>query len=298
MIEIKNVNKDFDGFKVLNDLNMHIDKGSIYGLVGVNGSGKTTLLKHLTGVFKPDSGEITIGGEPVYDNPQVKAGIAFIIDDLTYLGARNLKEWGEYYSSLFPGWDGERYSEMTGRFGLNMKKNPSRFSKGMKKQAAFALAMSANPDVLLLDEPLDGLDPLVRRIIVKYIVEDVAEREMTVVISSHNLKEIEGICDAVGIISGGHMLIEKDMDDLKAGICKIQVVFPEGREANLSGLDVLVKEKRGSVDMLIIKGSEEEISDYLGKYEPLILDILPLSLEEIFIYEAGGENSEFSELLF
>ncbi len=296
MIEIKNVNKYFDGFKVLDNMNMKVEKGSIYGLVGVNGSGKTTLLKHLTGVFKPDSGEITIEGEPVFDNPKVKSEVAYIIDDLLCLGLRNLEEWGKYYSSIYPQWNGERFSELIKELGLNPKNNLSKFSKGMKKQAAFALAMSTCPKLLVLDEPLDGLDPLVRRKVTKHIVDDVAEREMTVVISSHNLREIESLCDTVGIISEGNMQIEKEMDELKSDVCKIQAVFKT--EPDLSGLNVLVREKRGSVDLMIIRGDIEATEDYLRQFDPLVLDILPLSLEEVFIYEAGGENDEFSKLLF
>lgn len=298
MIEVKNLTKNFDGFTALDNLSLTVQKGSIYGLVGVNGSGKTTVIKHITGVFKGDSGEIIIDGEKVWENPKVKEKIASIPDNLSFFNFYTLKACAGYFSRLYPEWDWDRYREMTEKLGLDEKKRLVRFSKGMKKQAAFILAMSSKPAVLILDEPLDGLDPLVRRRITKFIMEDVADREMTVLVSSHNLKELEGICDSVGILSGGKMLIEKDLDELKADVSKVQIVFPEGKTPDLSGLNVLYEEKRGSISLLIIRGDKGEVEDALMAMNPVVIDILPLSLEEIFIYEAGGENDEFKELLF
>lgn len=298
MIEVRNLTKKFDDFTAVDNLSLTVHKGSIYGLVGVNGSGKTTVIKHITGVLRADSGDIFIGGEKVWENPEVKAKISSIPDNLSFLNSYSLKTCANYFSGLFPDWDWDRYRKMTEKLGLNEKKRLVRFSKGMKKQAAFILAMSTKPEVLILDEPLDGLDPLVRRRITKYIMEDVADREMTVLVSSHNLRELEGICDSVGILSSGRMLIEKDLDDLKADVSKVQVVFPEGRTPDFSGLDVLYEEKRGSVSLLIIKGDKDEVDNKLRAMNPVVVDVLPLSLEEIFIYEAGGENDEFKELLF
>lgn len=298
MIEIRNLTKTFDGFKALDDLNMHVRRGSIYGLVGVNGSGKTTLIKHLTGVYRPDKGEILVDGQPVYDNVGVHERMSYIADDLYFFSMYNLKGFSEYYRKLYPNWNQERYEEMVKQFGLNETQKLTKFSKGMQKQAAFILAMSAMPEVLVLDEPLDGLDPLIRRVVIRDIVEDVAEREMTVLVSSHNLKDMEGLCDCIGIISKGTMLLERDLDDLKSDVHKIQTVLPEGTKAPVDGLNVLFSEKRGSVDMFIIRGDGEEIENRFRALQPAVFDLLPMTLEEIFIYETGGDKDEFKEILF
>ncbi len=298
MIQVKELSKSFDGFKALDGLSLNVKKGSIYGLVGVNGSGKTTLIKHLAGVYIPDSGEELIDGEEIFDNVAVKERIAYIADDLYFFGMYNLKGSAAYYRKLYPNWNDERYAHMVSQFGLNEKIKLSKFSKGMQKQAAFILAMSAMPEILILDEPIDGLDPLVRRRVLKYIVDDVAEREMTVLVSSHNLKEMEGLCDSIGIISKGKMLIERDLDDLKSDVHKIQIVFPQGTEPDLDGLNILYREKRGSVELLIIRGERNRVENKLMESKPMVFDLLPLTLEEIFIYETGGERDELQEVFF
>ncbi len=298
MIQVKELSKSFDGFKALDGLSLNVKKGSIYGLVGVNGSGKTTLIKHLAGVYIPDSGEELIDGEEIFDNVAVKERIAYIADDLYFFGMYNLKGSAAYYRKLYPNWNDERYAHMVSQFGLNEKIKLSKFSKGMQKQAAFILAMSAMPKILILDEPIDGLDPLVRRRVLKYIVDDVAAREMTVLVSSHNLKEMEGLCDSIGIISKGKMLIERDLDDLKSDVHKIQVVFPQGVEPDLDGLNILYREKRGSVELLIIRGERNRVENKLMESKPMVFDLLPLTLEEIFIYETGGERDELQEVFF
>ena len=187
---------------------------------------------------------------------------------------------------------------MVKRFGLPERKKLSKFSKGMQKQAAFILAMSAMPEVLVLDEPIDGLDPLIRRMVIRDIVEDVAEREMTVLVSSHNLKDMEGLCDCIGIISKGKMLLERDLDDLKSDVHKVQAVFPEGVRAPLEGMNVLFGEKRGSVELYIIRGDGERIENQFRAAGPVVFDLLPMTLEEVFIYETGGDRDEFKEILF
>lgn len=298
MIQVKNVSKSFDGFQALDGLSLNVKKGSIYGLVGVNGSGKTTIIKHLTGVYKADQGENLIEGEEIFDNVAVKQRMAYIADDLYFFGMYSLGRSAAYYKKLYPNWNEERYRHMVQQFGLSEKMKLSKFSKGMQKQAAFILAMSAMPDVLILDEPIDGLDPLIRRMVIKYIVEDVAEREMTVLVSSHNLKEMEGLCDSIGIINRGKMLIERDLDELKSDVHKIQVVYPEGKEATVEGLNVLFRERRGSVEQFIIRGEKETVERKMKEGRPVVFDLLPLTLEEIFIYETGGENDELKEILF
>lgn len=298
MIKVTGLSKSFDGFYALKDLNLNVKKGSIYGLIGTNGSGKTTLIKHLTGVLRPDSGDVRMDGCPVYENLELKQRTGYIPDDLYFFSTYNLKESARFYRSLYPYWNEERRREMTNLFQLDEKRRISKFSKGMQKQAAFILTMCAMPDYLILDEPIDGLDPIVRKLVWKFIVEDVAEREMTVLVSSHNLREMEGICDSIGILNRGSMMIERDLDELKSDIHKIQVAYSEYPENPYRDLNVLHRETRGSVDLLIVRNRRDVVESALRRYQPLLLDVLPLSLEEIFIYELGGDNSELQSILF
>ena len=298
MIKINNLSKSFDSFQALSDLNLNVKKGSIYGLVGTNGAGKTTLIKHVTGVLKQDRGEILIEGEPIYENIAIKERMGYIPDDLYFFASYNLKESAKFYRSIYPNWSQERYQYMVKQFELNEKRKLSKFSKGMQKQAAFILTMSAMPDYLILDEPIDGLDPIIRKLVWKYIVEDVAEREMTVLVSSHNLRELEGICDSIGILSKGKMMIERDLDELKSDIHKIQVAFKTSVEDPYKGLNVLHKESRGTVDLLIIRNRREVVESVINESHPVIFDMLPLSLEEIFIYELGGGDNEIEGIIF
>ncbi len=298
MITVKNVNKHFDDFHALKDLSINVETGSIYGLVGTNGSGKTTIIKHLTGVLKQDSGEILYDGEPVYENAELKAKIGFVPDDLSYFAPYTLKEAVRFYKSLYPVWDTERYDEMIQAFDLHSKKKMNSFSKGMQKQAAFILTMCTHPSYLILDEPIDGLDPIIRKLVWKYIIEDVAEG-MTVLVSSHNLREMEGICDSIGILDRGEMKIERDLDELKSDINKIQVAFSDDTdsETRYEGLNIVHRERRGKVELLIIRNDSAQIRKSLAKYHPILFDVLPLTLEEIFIYELGGEHYEVKDIL-
>ena len=298
MITVKNVNKHFDDFHALKDLSINVETGSIYGLVGTNGSGKTTIIKHLTGVLKQDSGEILYDGEPVYENAELKAKIGFVPDDLSYFAPYTLKEAARFYKSLYPVWDAERYDEMIRAFDLRSKKKMNSFSKGMQKQAAFILTMCTHPSYLILDEPIDGLDPIIRKLVWKYIIEDVTEG-MTVLVSSHNLREMEGICDSIGILDRGEMKIERDLDELKSDINKIQVAFGDDIDPKerYEGLNIVHRETRGKVDLLIIRNDSEQIRKALSEYHPILFDVLPLTLEEIFIYELGGEHYEVKDIL-
>lgn len=298
MLKVTGLNKTFEGFTALSDLNVNVKKGSIYGLVGTNGAGKTTLIKHVTGVLRPDSGSITIEEEPVYENLSVKHRLGYIPDDLYFFAPYNIKESSKFYRDLYPQWNAERFQTMLRQFGLDEKRKLSKFSKGMQKQAAFILTMCCMPDYLVLDEPIDGLDPIIRKLVWKYIVEDVAEREMTVLVSSHNLREMEGICDSIGILNHGKMMIERDLDELKSDIHKIQVAFHEPNQAVYENLNVLHQESRGTVDLLIIRNKKEEVERTIEAANPLVFDLLPLTLEEIFIYELGGGDSEIEGILF
>lgn len=299
MIEVKNLHKSYNGYEVLSDLNLTVSKGSIYGLVGANGAGKTTLIKHIVGVFKQDKGEILINGSPVFEDAVLKSRIGYIPDDLYFFSMYNLKNTAAFYKNIYPNWNNQRYQSMVQLFKLDETRRISKFSKGMQKQAAFILAMSCMPQILILDEPIDGLDPLVRKRVLKIIIEDVAEREMSVLVSSHNLKELEGICDAIGILSQGKMVIERELDELKADISKIQIAHENGFPKDLmEQLNILHHEKRGSIHLFIVKGDRNEIIELLQGSQPLILDVLPLTLEEIFIYELGGDGHEIDGILF
>lgn len=297
MIKVTNLYKSFDGFQALTALDIHVRKGSIYGLVGVNGSGKTTLIKHLTGVLIPDAGEVRFDGEQIFENASLKGRIGFIPDDLFFYSSYSLKDCARFYHSIYPRWDRQRYRQMVEKFGLNERRRLSKFSKGMQKQASFILVMSAMPDFLVLDEPIDGLDPIVRKLVWKYIVEDVAERDMTVLVSSHNLREMEGICDSIGILQKGRIAIERDLDELKTDIHKIQVAYASRPEKPYEGLNVLHMESRGSMDMLIIRNKKELVEERVGRHQPAVFDMLPLTLEEIFIYEIGGGKDEIQSIL-
>ncbi|MCL1877693.1 MAG: ABC transporter ATP-binding protein [Defluviitaleaceae bacterium] len=215
MITVKNLTKSFGDFSALKNFSMNVEKGSIYGLVGVNGSGKTTVIKHLAGVFRADAGEVCVAGEDVYDNLNIKARMGYVPDDLYFFPQYTLKSLGKFYAKIYKSWSNERFSELVALLELDINRRVGRFSKGMQKQAALALALATTPDFMLLDEPIDGLDPIVRKRIFDRIIVDTAERQMTVLISSHNLKEMDGICDTVGIIKGGEMLIERELDTLK-----------------------------------------------------------------------------------
>lgn len=300
MITVKNLNKAFDEHQALDNLSLNVKSGSIYGLVGTNGSGKTTVIKHLTGVLKQDSGEILFDGEPVYENIELKKRLGYIPDDLSYLATFTMRDAVKYYRSVYPVWDQERYSEMLEKFGLRSRKKIHNFSKGMQKQAAFILTMCTHPSYLILDEPIDGLDPIVRKLVWKYIIDDVSGSGMTVLVSSHNLREMEGICDCIGILDKGEMKIERDLDELKSDIHKVQVAYSEDGDHTdkFKALNVLHHEQRGSVDLLIVRNERDFVRKTLDASRPLIFDMLPLTLEEIFIYELGGENYAISDIIF
>ena len=296
MIKVKDLYKVIDGEVVLDDLNMHVEEGSIYGLIGPNGAGKTTLIRHLVGVLKQDSGKIFIESQPVYENIELKRKIGYISDAMYFIET-NLERNAKVYKDLYPSWNQDRFKELYKTFKLNPTKKIQAFSKGMRKQALFCLIMSTMPEYLILDEPIDGLDPVARKLVWKYIIDDVAQRNLTVLISSHNLKELEGIVDHVGILYKGKIMKEFDLEYIQTHIHKIQVSFGD-REVNLDALNIAYQEERGSVKILIIEDSLSHIRKVIGEKAPLIFDILPLSLEELFMYEVGGEDDDIQKLIF
>jgi len=292
MFEIKNVTKTFGDFKALDDLSMTVPAGTVYGLVGPNGAGKSTIIRHLTGVYRPDSGSITMDGQPVYENPVQKARIGYIPDDVFYFPSASLEEMRRYYRSMYPKFDDALFDRLYEIFQLPKKGQMRRFSKGMQKQAAFHLTICTRPDVMVLDEPVDGLDPVMRRQVWNLILSDVAQRGTTVLISSHNLRELEDICDHVGIMDHGKMLLERSLADMQGATHKVQMVgdVPEG-------LEVLHESQVGRLKTLVVRGSAEEITAVMQAAEPVYFDVLPLSLEEIFIYELGGVNYEVKNIV-
>ena len=296
MIEVRNVLKEFDGFRALDDLNMTVPTGSVYGLVGPNGAGKSTIIRHLTGIYRQDAGEILVDGAPVFENPGVKSRIAYIPDEIFYYANASIREMMDFYRSIYPHFDAERFKKLADVFGLDPKRQMRRLSKGMQKQAAFWIAVSLRPEILILDEPVDGLDPVMRRQIWSIIMADVAENGTTVLVSSHNLRELEDVCDSVGIMNKGKIMIERSLDELQENIVKIQLALPDG-ESLPEGLDILHKSNTGRWQSLIMHGTQEELTEKLQSAHPLFIDAVPLTLEEIFIYELGGADYEVKDIV-
>ena len=292
MLELRNVTKTFGSFKALDDLSMAVPKGTVYGLVGPNGAGKSTAIRCMVGVYRPDCGEITVDGNAVYENPALKARIGYIPDDIFYFPAATLEEMRQYYKGIYPDFDDALFQRLYEVFNLPRKTPLRRFSKGMQKQAAFHLAICCRPDVLILDEPVDGLDPVMRRQVMSLILADVAERGTTVLISSHNLRELEDVCDHVGIMDHGKMLLEKSLADMQGTTHKLQMV---GQPPET--LEILHESASGRLHTYIVRGSAAEIDRAVAAANPVYYDVLPLSLEEIFIYELGGVNYEVKNII-
>ena len=292
MIEARNVVKAFDGFRALDGLTMTVPRGSIYGLVGPNGAGKSTLLRHVTGIYRQDSGSVLLEGNPIYENPAAKARIASIPDELYYFLSASTRDMMRFFKGFYPRFDGARYEALKDVFTTINEKQPiRRLSKGMQKQAAFWLALCCRPDVLVLDEPVDGLDPVMRRQVWSLLMGDVAEHGTTVLVSSHNLRELEDVCDHVGILSRGRVLIERSLSDLQENLVKMQVVFQEKEMPRMpEDLQILHVSRVGRIHPLIVRGGATEVTNRLAAFGPILLEALPLTLEEIFIYELGGED--------
>ena len=292
MIQVNNVVKTFDGSRALDGLTMRVERGSIYGLVGPNGSGKSTILRHITGVYRPDSGSVSVDGKPVYENPEIKARIAVIPDELYYFNSASTRDMMRFYRGTYPKFDMERYETLRKAFPEVDEKAPiRRLSKGMQKQSAFWLALCCNPELLVLDEPVDGLDPVMRRQVWSLLMGDVAQRGTTVLVSSHNLRELEDVCDHVGILSHGKVLLERSLTDLQDNVVKLQVAFNQPELPQLpKDMNILHIGQLGRVYTLIVRGDPSEIKTRMAAYSPILLEALPLSLEEIFIYELGGED--------
>lgn len=292
MLEMKNVTKTFGTFKALRDLSMTVPQGAVYGLVGPNGAGKSTAIRLLTGVYTPDCGEITLDGEKVYENPTVKAKIGYIPDDPFYFPTASLEEMRRFYRGTYATFDDDLFEKLRKVFELPMKTPIRRMSKGMQKQAAFHLTISTRPQMMLLDEPVDGLDPVMRRQVMSLILSEVAKDGTTVLISSHNLRELEDVCDHVGILDHGQMLLERSLADMQGSTHKLQIVGDIPKD-----IQILHETISGRLRTLIVRGQAWEISTKAAAAKPAYFDLLPLSLEEIFIYELGGINDAVKNIL-
>ena len=292
MLKLCNVTKKFGDFKALDDLSLTVPKGAVYGLVGPNGAGKSTAIRCLTGVYRPEAGQALMEDSKIFENPAVKQRIGYIPDDVFYFPSATLEDMRKYYKGMYPDFDDALFERLYEIFQLPRKSPIRRFSKGMQKQAAFHLTICTRPDVLILDEPVDGLDPVMRRQVWSLILSDVAQRGTTVLISSHNLRELEDICDHVGIMDHGRMLLERSLADMQGATHKLQIVgnAPEG-------LEVLHESSSGRLSTLIVRGTAAEIEEKAAAANPAYFDVLPLSLEEIFIYELGGVNYEVKNII-
>ena len=297
MIEVRNVVKKFDGFAALDGATLSVPTGSVYGLVGPNGAGKSTIIRHLTGIYRQNEGEVKIGGEEIWENAAMKARIAAIPDDWFYFFQSNIRDMMRFYKGVYPNFSVERYEKLKEVFNIDEKKNIRRLSKGMQKQVAFWLALSCMPDYLILDEPVDGLDPVMRRQIWSLMMGDVAERGTTVLVSSHNLRELEDVCDHVGIMDHGKVLLERSLVDLQDNMVKLQVVFRDGMDEVPADLPVLHASRIGRVHTIILRMNAEEAVNRMAVYQPMLVDALPLTLEEIFIYELGGVDYAVKEIV-
>ena len=292
MLKLRNVTKRFGNSQALEGLDMTVPKGTVYGLVGPNGAGKSTAIRIMTGVYRPDSGDVTVEDVPVWENAGIKSRIGYIPDEIFYFPSATMEEMHQYYKGLYPDFDEGLYEKLFEVFKLPRKGQLRRFSKGMQKQAAFHLNLCTRPDLMILDEPVDGLDPVMRRQVWNLILSDVAQRQTTVIISSHNLRELEDICDHVGIMDKGNMLLERSLADMQGSTVKLLMVGDVPQE-----LTVLHSAQTGRLHTLVVRGSAEEVTAIMEKTACTYYDVLPLSLEEIFIYELGGVNYEVKNII-
>ena len=299
MIQVENVVKEFDGFRALDGLSLHVGKGEVYGLVGPNGAGKSTIIRHITGVYKQDAGTILVDGQKVFENPDVKQKFAYIPDELFYFMQADTMEMKRFYQGIYPDFDEKLFEKMRKFFpNIDTKRSIRRLSKGMQKQVAFWLAICCRPELLILDEPVDGLDPVMRRQIWSLIMADVSERKTTVFVSSHNLRELEDVCDHVGIMHQGKIVLERSLSELQGSVCKIQAAFQAGMPKLPEEFEILHMSNTGRVYTLIVKGNPTEAKKQIERLNPMLVDVIPLTLEEIFIYELGGADYAVKDILF
>jgi len=290
MITMTNVTKTFGELKALDNIDMYAPSGAVYGLVGSNGAGKTTLIRHLSGMYRQDSGLVRIDGQDVYENNAVKRRTGVIPDEIYFYPQSSTLDNARFLSGFYHGFDWAYYHKLSNAFPIDEKQSIGRMSRGMQKQSAFWLTIACRFDVLLLDEPVDGLDPVVRRTVWKLLLSDVAEYGTTVIVSSHNLRELEDVCDHVGIMHNGRIILERSLSDLQSGVYKFNVAFDSDLPDEIPGLCVLHRSRTGKLYTIIVRGDRDEVSGRLADFSPTFMDVIPLNLEEIFIYEIGGEE--------
>ena len=322
MIEVKNISKQFDGYPAVQKMNMTIGDSSVFGLIGTNGSGKSTFLRMAAGVLRPDEGEILIDGALVWEEPGVKQKLFFISDDAFFFQNAAPKDMEEFYCKYYPDFDRSRFEEMLRAFGLDRGRKLRAFSKGMKKQFFIAAGLAANTKYLLCDETFDGLDPVMRQAAKSLFAEAMTDRGLTVVLASHNLRELEDICDSVGLLHKGGVLLSKDLDDMKENLHKVQIVYRDeppkdanedvgqndaanvnagstgtAKDAHADGIEIVREETRGRLHTLIVRGTAQETERYFNALEPVFFELIPLSLEEIFISETEVAGYDIKNLL-
>ena len=300
MIEVNGLVKRFDGFAALDGAALSVPAGSVYGLVGPNGAGKSTLIRHLTGIFRQDAGTVRIGGEDVWENAALKARIAAIPDDWYYFLQSSIRDMMRFYRGFYPAFSMERYEKLKEVFQLDEKRPIRRLSKGMQKQAAFWLALCCMPDYLILDEPVDGLDPVMRRQVWSLLLGDVAERGTTVLVSSHNLRELEDLCDQVGLLHGGHILFQRELDQLRCDFAKIQFAARPlpSREQLAQLFPIISMHSSGSIAEMVVRDNPIQIQQKLSVFHPLLCETVPLTLEEIFITEMEAVGYDYNNVIF
>ncbi len=297
MIEVKNLTKTFDNFTAINNLSCTIPDGCIYGMVGSNGAGKSTFLRIVSGVYKADNGNVTLDGQEIFENPDVKSKIILVPDELFFLHGASMNRMASLYKAVYPNFDMQRYTELTHAFGLDPKRNVATFSKGMRRQAATILTLSSKPQYIFFDETFDGLDPIMRTLVKKIICDDVAERNATAVITSHSLRELEDTCDQLALLHKGGLVLESDVGDLKTSLFKVQIAFlGEYDKSKFQGIEMLSYSKKGSVANFIVRGNREATKAKLNALSPALLDVLPLSLEEVFTYEMEALGYSFDDI--
>ena len=299
MIEVRNINKNFDSIKAIDNITAQIEEGHVFGLIGTNGAGKSTFMRILCGVLKPDSGQVLIDGEEVYDNPAVKAKLFYISDDQYFFKTGTPKDMLKFYETYYTGFDSEKFKALMKAFDLDLNRKVNTFSKGMKKQLSVICGVCAGTKYLLCDETFDGLDPVMRQAVKSIFVKEIEERGMTPIIASHNLRELEDICEYVGLLHRGGILFAKDMEDMKINIHKMQVVIKD--EETLPKIkerfEVVKVESRGALYTVTIRGKREDVDQFMLEINPIFYELLPLSLEEIFISETEVKGYDIKSLI-
>ena len=298
MIQVERLTKKFQTYTALNQISVSVQPGSVFGLVGSNGAGKSTLLRPIAGIYKPDSGTVAIDGTPIFEHPNVKNDIFFISDFPYFIPQSNMKEMAKFYASMYSNWSHERYRELCSLFPIEEKMKISSMSKGMQRQVALICALSTQPKVLLMDEIFDGLDPVMRQLLKKLLAREVSERNITVMIASHNLRELEDVCDHVGLLHQGGVVFEQELDGLKLNLHKLQAVFKPMISMDVfSDLDILKFDMKGSLINMVIRGDKGVISRRIEALKPVYFEMLPLTLEEVFISEMEVSGYDIDKII-